>query len=284
MQRFECLSDRIVVDVADAVQEEHVGSQFGSGGPGFDTGQVDVAYPELGQRGHQCTWHIVDPQHHRRPIGTGTRGRWSRRTHQNKAGARVVFIDHAVCQRRQPALGAGQRRTHRGVDVAVGDLLRGVGVGVRGAQLGGGQMGGQPAPHLGRGDREGGQRAHVGGRATRLHDNAERHVQRQLGEHLQRRSDRQTVQGRHDRTVDRVLDRHAGVLGHAVTNRIKSSGRAVDRHRRHGSRVVLRNHAGLDHLPQRRFGERPLGTQIRDPRHDQNPIGGYVLRRSIIPS
>jgi hypothetical protein len=61
MQRLECLGDRIVVDVAYTVQKEHVGPQFGSGGPGFDSRQVDAAHPELGERRHQRTRCIVDP-------------------------------------------------------------------------------------------------------------------------------------------------------------------------------------------------------------------------------
>jgi hypothetical protein len=151
--------------------------------------------------------------------------------------------------------------------VAVRHLLRRVGIGIGRAKLDSGQVGGQPPSHLRRGDREGGQRAHVGGGKTLFDDDAEGHIQRQLGKHLQRRPDRQAVQGGRHRTVDRILDRHAGVSGRAVADGIESSGRAVDRETPHGIRAVLRNHAGVDHLQQRRIGEGPFGAEIRDACH-----------------
>lgn len=61
------------------------------------------------------------------------------------------------------------------------------------------------------------------------HD-AERHVQRCLGEHLQAHTDGQAIQSRQHGTVDRVLDRHARIIRTAVADRSQCCGRALDRH------------------------------------------------------
>jgi len=83
----------------------------------------------------------------------------------------------------------------------------------------------------------------------------------------------QAVQRGHDRAVDRVLDRHAGEFGRTVADGVQRGGRAVDRQRLPVIAATLGNHAGVGHLQERGFGERPRGTEIRDAGHDQNPIG-----------
>ena len=134
--------------------------------------------------------HVVEPQHHRRAVGAGARrrrpgparparsgcGRSARRRRRRRASP---VRSRCGGQRRADRRRRPGRRRRRCAAV-------GVGVGRHAARRCG-QIGGQPAPHLRGGHRERGHGRHVGGRGARLDDDAERHVERELGEDLQRR-------------------------------------------------------------------------------------------------
>ena len=154
-----------------------------------------------------------------------------------------------------------------GVGLSFGHLPCRVGVGIRRAQFGAGQVGGQPPPHLRRSDREGRQRTHIAGGTAGFDDNAERHIQRCLGEDLQRRTNRQAVQSGHHGSIDRVLDRHACVVGDAVSDCVQRRGSAVQWQPPQSIRPPVRNQVGGRHLEQRRLGEGPFGTEISDAGH-----------------
>ena len=165
MQRLECLGDGFIVDVPDTVEEEEVGAQLLSGGPGFDAGEVDVADGELGQRRHQRAGDVVEAQHYRGAVGSGAARRRSRLPGQHEPGARVRLVDDVGGQRRQAVAFGRQRRAHAGVGAPVGDVVRGRRVRVGRHHLRVRQVFGQPMPHLRRGHREGRDRLDVGGRA-----------------------------------------------------------------------------------------------------------------------
>ena len=71
----------------------------------------------------------------------------------------------------------------------------------------------QPAPDLRGCHRERGDGTHIGGVLVVGDDDAERDIQRELAEDLQRWPEREAVQRRQHRALDRVLDRHARVVG-----------------------------------------------------------------------
>ena len=267
MQRFECLGDRMVLDVSHAVEEKDVGAQLGSGGPGFDAGEVDVADCELGQCRHQRAGNILQPQHHRRPVGAGASRRGCRRAGQHEAGARVGFVDDVGRQHGEAVTFGRQRRAHGGVGATVGDVMRGRRVGVGGHQLRLGQVGRQPVPHLGGRDREGGHRAHVRGGCPGPDHDREGHVEGQLGEDLQPRPGGQAVQGRQYGSLDRVLDRHAGVVGVVGPDR-RQCGRGALGGDGHEVRcAVVGDHALRRHPEQCRLGEGSFRSEVGDAGH-----------------
>ena len=189
VQRLECLGDRDVVDVTDAVQEEHVGAEFGSGGPGFDPGQVDVADAELGQRRDErararCRC-AGPPRCGRRRCAPAAAPGGPTRTNRVRAFGSSTTPSASVVQ--AVAL-RGQRRAHPGVGPA-GEPPPGPrrALELAGTTCGRRQVLGQPAPDLRGGDRERRDGRDVRGRGTRPHHDAERHVEGQFGEHLQRR-------------------------------------------------------------------------------------------------
>jgi len=114
---FKCLGDRVVVDVAHAVHEEHVGTQFNSGGPGFDT--PSSRYRAFRNSASADTsalgaWSIRSTTDVR--SGAGTSRRRPRSTYQHKAGAGIGFRrPRPSASVDKPRWGGGQRRTHRGV-------------------------------------------------------------------------------------------------------------------------------------------------------------------------
>ena len=272
VQRLECLGDRVVVDVADTVEEEHVGAQFGSGGPGFDAGQVDVAdrrtrsSPTPARRARcpaaappRCGRRRCGPAAAPagRPARTGC-GRWPRRRRRRparrrpSAAAASAVLTPASARPSATSCGRGGIRVGRARTAASGRLV------------------GQPAPHLRGGDGERGHGLDVGRLWSGPDDDGERHVEGELGVDLQRRC------------------RRPGCPGSAAPSPRSSSRSARMRSRRRRARtaasaaVCCRCGSGVtpsaavplagtmpaaDHLQQRRLGEGSLGSEVGDARH-----------------
>ncbi len=279
MQRLEGLGHGVVVDVSHAVQEEDVGAQFGSGGPGFDAGQVDVADAELGHRRHQRPGGVVDAQHHRGAVGTGPGRRRPRRPDEDEPGPRVGFVDDTVGQRRQPVALRGQRGAHTGVGTTGGHVLGRGRVGVGRHDLGRRQVLGQPCAHLGGRNGERRDRAHRIGAPIGPGDDAERHVEGEFPVDLQRCAGGQAVQRRQHGAVDGVLDRHAGEVRGAGADGGQCGRGAV--HRLRCDVAPAGDHPRGGHLQQRRFGEGPLGSEVGDAGHGPT-LSGHAARKPCV--
>ena len=268
VQRLERLGDRVVVDVADAVDEEQVGAEFGSGRPWIRSGsgrcrgcRIRPARPPARParcrcaRPPTCDRHQYGPAAARaaRPERSGC-GRWIRRRHRRPgppspngrrpaarsprrrpglrppAGPRRRWSTPAAVRRR-----AGWRRSHRRTCAAA----TGKAASVRTSA----------AARLG------------------FDDDAERHVQRCLGEHLQRRTDGQAVQGGRS-PIRRSSSRSARMRSSATPSRTASSAAACSPSATAARPPAsVRDQAGGRHLQQSRLGEGPFGTEVSDAGH-----------------
>lgn len=210
MQRLERLGHRGVVDMSDTVQIETVGAHTRSGRSGFDPGEIDATGGEFGERAHQRARFVEQLEHDRGPVRPGRGGRRPRPGDQDEAGERLIVVGDTRGQRAEPEARAGQRRRHRGVGAALGDILRGGGIRGRVVYQHLWQLFGDPLAHLRTSDRIGGQQADVGQGGAGPGQDGETHLQFGLGDDLQSRPDGQRIQRRRDRALHRTLDRHHG--------------------------------------------------------------------------
>ena len=170
----------------------------------------------------------------------------------------------------QPVAGAGDRRGDRGVVLPRGDRDRRPRRRRREHDLGPRQLLAQPAPGLRLGVRVGGHRLDRRRGGTRPDQQREGHRQQHLPGDHQRLAGGQLVQGGRDRALHRVLQRDHRRVGVAGPDRLDR--RVHGRLRQRGPPGRRRDRA------ERRLGERPLGTEVReaggrDAGHVRDPSG-----------
>jgi hypothetical protein len=132
-----------------AVDEEEVTAEPVSSRTGLNRGQVDSAHRELGEDLHQRTRVVVDQEGGERgAVRTGRRRQFARRRHHDEPGHRVGPVVYGGRHDAQPVLGGGEVAGQRRVQIALGDLPGGFGVGGERHPLISGQVGREPAAAL----------------------------------------------------------------------------------------------------------------------------------------
>ena len=123
-----------------------------------------------------------------------------------------------------------QRGAHRRVGAPAATSCAAAAFELAGTTRASGRFVGQPLPNLRGGDRKRRDGRDLCGRDAGPRDDAERDVEDVFGVDLQRAARGQAVERRQHRAFDRVLDRHARVVGGAGANGRKRGSRAVARH------------------------------------------------------